>query len=71
MSHRAISAAVVIMVMLATLVAPAATMAIGEGSAFSSPAAIQSASDSGPLAFLRPVELAGGGSCGGAGSCPS
>ena len=70
MSRRAISVVVVFVTMLAALVTPVATMAVGESDAISSPVAIQSASNSGPLPFLLPVELAGGGSCGGAGSCP-
>ena len=71
MSRRAIFVAVVLTIVLAALVTPATTMAVGEGDAVWSPAAILSGTSSAPLAFMLPITPAGGGSCGGAGSCPS
>ena len=71
MSRRVLIVVVVVAVMLAALVVPAAATALGAGDA----APVMTEGWSGlsgrsPLVSL-PLQLSGGGGCGGAGSCPT
>lgn len=68
MSRRALI--VVVAVVLAMLVAPVAAIPLEAGDAASVPAEVGFGFSGGAHDLLLPLELSGGGGCGGAGSCP-
>ncbi|MGD8516592.1 MAG: hypothetical protein PVG54_06450 [Anaerolineae bacterium] len=71
MSRRTLIMAIVVAVMLAALVAPAAAIPIEAGDAASVMAEVWSRLDGQSLVLPLPLQLSGGGGCGGAGSCPT
>ena len=71
MSRRVLIVAVVVAVLLATMVAPAAANRLEVGDAGSVPAEVWQGLSGGSLVYPLPIQLAGGGGCGGAGDCPT
>jgi hypothetical protein len=71
MPRRVLIAAVVVAVLLATLVAPAAATPLEAGDAASVQAEAWSGLGGSSHVLPLPIQLAGEGGCGGAGSCPT
>ncbi len=71
MSRKVLIVAVVVVVLLATIVAPAVANPLEAGDAASVPAEAWSGFSGGSLVYPLPSQLAGGGCGGGAGDCPT
>jgi type II secretory pathway component PulF len=71
MSRKVLIVAVVVAVVLATVVVPAAANPPEAGSAASVLTEVWSGLSGGSLVHPLPIQLAGGGGCGGAGGCPT
>ena len=71
MSRKVFIVAVVVAVLLSMLVAPASATPLEVGEDASLQGGSWLGFDVGSLALPLPVQLAGDGSCGGAGSCPT
>ena len=69
MSRRVLIIAVVVAVLLSTMVAPAAANPLKVGDAVSVSAEVWHSLSGGSPVFPPPIQLAGGGGCGGSGNC--
>jgi hypothetical protein len=71
MSRRVLIVAVVVAVVLATLIAPAAAIPLDARAAASVPTEVWSGLSGSSLVSPLPIQLTGDGGCGGAGGCPT